>query len=63
MRRSESSASQGRGVVKRRSLGHWLRGGAPGVWLSGGAVGIAVLMTLGLIGMIAVCGLAFTPRR
>ena len=64
MRRSESRASQGRGVVKRRSLGHWLRGGAPGVWLSGGAVAIAVLMTLGLIGIIAVRGLAhFWPAE
>lgn len=65
MRRSEARAPQGRGhAVRRRSLGRWLRGGAPGIWLSGGAVAIAVLMTLGLIGVIAVRGLAhFWPAE
>jgi len=65
MRRSEARASQERGHPgRRRSLGRWLRGGDPGIWLSGGAVAIAVLMTLGLIGIIAVRGLAhFWPAE
>ncbi|MEH3021596.1 MAG: phosphate ABC transporter permease PstA [Pseudomonas oryzihabitans] len=57
MRRSEARAP-------RRALARWLRGGGPGIWLSGGAVAIAVLMTLGLIGIIAVRGLAhFWPAE
>lgn len=65
MRRSEARVSQERGHPgRRRSLSGWLRGGAPGIWLSGGAVAIAVLMTLGLIGIIAVRGLAhFWPAE
>ena len=64
MRRSEPHAPQGQGARPRRRLGIWLRGGAPGIWLSGGAVAIAVLMTLGLIGIIAVRGLAhFWPAE
>ena len=59
MRRSEVRAPQGQGAAKRRSLGRWLQGGAPGIWLSAGAVTLAVLMTLGLIGIIAVRGLAY----
>ena len=64
MRPSSTGAPQRQGVGRRRSLGVWLRGGAPGVWLSAGAVAIAVLMTLGLIGIIAVRGLAhFWPAE
>ena len=59
MRRSEVRAPQGQGAATRRSLGRWLQGGAPGIWLSAGAVTLAVLMTLGLIGIIAVRGLAY----
>nr|WP_197976971.1 phosphate ABC transporter permease PstA [Pseudomonas sp. CFBP 13727] len=36
----------------------WFKSGSPGVWLSGGAVSIAVIMTLGLLAVIAVRGLA-----
>nr|WP_276583560.1 phosphate ABC transporter permease PstA [Pseudomonas sp. RIT-PI-S] len=35
----------------------WLRSGAPGVWLSAGAVSVAVIMTLGLLALIAIRGL------
>jgi phosphate transport system permease protein len=40
-----------------RSLRRWCRTGAPGVWLSAGAVSISVIMTLGLLTLIAVRGL------
>lgn len=43
--------------VKTKGLSGWFRSGAPGVWLSGGAVAIAVIMTLGLLTLIAVRGL------
>lgn len=35
----------------------WMRSGAPGVWLSAGAVSVAVIMTVGLLALIAVRGL------
>nr|WP_218575577.1 phosphate ABC transporter permease PstA [Pseudomonas sp. PICF6] len=35
----------------------WFKSGAPGVWISGGAVSIAVIMTIGLLAVIAVRGL------
>ncbi|WP_407317020.1 phosphate ABC transporter permease PstA [Pseudomonas sp. nanlin1] len=35
----------------------WCKSGAPGVWMSGGAVAIAVIMTIGLLAVIAVRGL------
>ncbi|WP_426150832.1 phosphate ABC transporter permease PstA [Pseudomonas sp. DC3000-4b1] len=35
----------------------WFRSGAPGVWLSAGAVSVAVIMTLGLLLLIAIKGL------
>ncbi|KTT30435.1 phosphate ABC transporter permease PstA [Pseudomonas rhizoryzae] len=64
MQRSEARAPQGQAAAPRRSLGRWLQGGAPGIWLSAGAVTLAVLMTLGLIGIIAVRGLAhFWPAE
>jgi phosphate transport system permease protein len=43
--------------VKRNSLKSWIKTGAPGVWMSAGAVSIAVIMTLGLLTVIAVRGL------
>jgi phosphate transport system permease protein len=43
--------------VKRDSLKTWFNSGAPGVWLSAGAVSIAVIMTLGLLAVLAVRGL------
>ncbi|UVE17740.1 phosphate ABC transporter permease PstA [Pseudomonas sp. LS44] len=43
--------------MKQISLKGWFKSGAPGIWLSGGAVSIAVIMTLGLLAVIAVRGL------
>lgn len=43
--------------MKRNSLKSWFKTGAPGVWMSAGAVSIAVIMTLGLLSVIAVRGL------
>ncbi len=44
--------------MKQNSLKGWFKSGSPGVWMSGGAVAIAVIMTLGLLAVIAVRGLA-----
>ena len=44
--------------MKQNSLKGWFKSGSPGVWMSGGAVSIAVIMTLGLLAVIAVRGLA-----
>ena len=43
--------------MKQNSLKSWFKSGAPGVWMSAGAVSIAVIMTLGLLTVIAVRGL------
>ncbi len=43
--------------MKQDSLKSWIKSGAPGVWMSAGAVSIAVIMTLGLLLIIAVRGL------
>ena len=43
--------------MKQNSLMSWCKTGAPGVWMSAGAVSIAVIMTLGLLSVIAVRGL------
>ncbi|PHN49802.1 phosphate ABC transporter permease [Pseudomonas amygdali] len=43
--------------MKRNSLKNWFKSGAPGVWMSAGAVSIAVIMTIGLLAVIAVRGL------
>ncbi|MDB5980260.1 MAG: pstA [Pseudomonas sp.] len=43
--------------MKQNSLKSWCKSGAPGVWMSAGAVSIAVIMTLGLLLVIAVRGL------
>ncbi len=43
--------------MKKDSLKSWFKSGAPGVWMSGGAVAIAVIMTIGLLAVIAVRGL------
>jgi phosphate transport system permease protein len=43
--------------VKKDSLNSWFKSGAPGVWISGGSVAIAVIMTIGLLAVIAVRGL------
>lgn len=43
--------------VKQQSLKTWFKSGAPWVWLNAGAVAIAVIMTLGLLAVIATRGL------
>jgi len=43
--------------MKKTSLKNWFKSGAPGVWMSAGAVSIAVIMTIGLLAVIAVRGL------
>ncbi len=43
--------------MKQDSLKGWFKSGAPGVWMSGGAVAMAVIMTVGLLAVIAVRGL------
>lgn len=45
-------------VVKKNNLKTWFGSGSPGVWMSGGAVAIAIIMTLGLLSLIAVRGLS-----
>src|ERR1700712_97324 len=43
--------------MKKPSFKNWFNSGAPGVWISAGAVSIAVIMTIGLLAVIAVRGL------
>lgn len=43
--------------VKPQSFKTWFKSGAPWVWMNAGAVSIAVIMTLGLLMVIAVRGL------
>ena len=43
--------------MKKYNLKSWYKSGAPGVWMSGGAVAIAIIMTLGLLAVIATRGL------
>jgi len=43
--------------VKQQNLKTWIRSGSPWVWLNAGAVAIAVIMTIGLLLLIAVRGL------
>ncbi len=50
--------------MKKDSLKGWFNSGSPGVWLSGGAVSIAVIMTVGLLALLAVRGLGhFWPAN
>ena len=43
--------------MKKDSLSSWVKSGSPWVWMNAGAVSIAVIMTLGLLAVIAVRGL------
>ncbi|MCC6074907.1 phosphate ABC transporter permease PstA [Pseudomonas sp. MAHUQ-58] len=43
--------------VKQQNLKTWFKSGTPWVWMTGGAVSIAVIMTIGLLAVIAVRGL------
>ena len=44
--------------MKKDSLNAWVKSGTPWIWMNAGAVAIAVIMTLGLLAIIAVRGLA-----
>jgi len=43
--------------VKQQNLKTWFKSGSPWVWFTGGGVSIAVIMTIGLLTLIAVRGL------
>ena len=43
---------------KRMSIGIWFKSGEPWVWLTATAVGTSIIAVLGLVGIIAVKGLA-----
>ncbi|WP_369426355.1 phosphate ABC transporter permease PstA [Stutzerimonas zhaodongensis] len=43
--------------MKKDSLKTWIKSGTPWIWMNAGAVSIAVIMTLGLLAVIAVRGL------
>lgn len=43
--------------MKKDSLKTWFKSGTPWIWMNAGAVSIAVIMTLGLLSVIAVRGL------
>ncbi|SCX94778.1 MULTISPECIES: phosphate ABC transporter permease PstA [Pseudomonas] len=49
---------KGSDTVKQQNLKTWFKSGTPWVWLNAGAVSIAVIMTLGLLAVIASRGLA-----
>ena len=40
--------------MSKQSFKSWYKSGEPGIWMSGGAVAIAVIMTIGLMAVIAV---------
>ena len=44
--------------MKQHNLKSWFKSGSPWVWMTAGGVSIAVLMTIGLLSVIAVRGLA-----
>ncbi|TBW13208.1 phosphate ABC transporter permease PstA [Azotobacter chroococcum subsp. isscasi] len=43
--------------MKRQNLKSWFKSGSPWIWFTGGGVSIAVIMTIGLLALIAVRGL------
>ena len=43
--------------MSKQSFKNWYKSGEPGIWMSGGAVAIAVIMTIGLMAVIAYRGL------
>lgn len=49
---------KGSETVKQQNLKTWFKSGTPWVWMNAGAVSIAVIMTLGLLAVIASRGLA-----
>src|SRR5690606_1862894 len=57
MRRSESRIT-GNETVKQNTFKAWFKSGNPWIWMNAGAVSIAVVMTVGLLALIAVRGLS-----
>ncbi len=53
----QHSLNSGRQGVPAGPLRRWIKSGAPGVWMSAGAVSIAVILTIGLLTLLAVRGL------
>jgi phosphate transport system permease protein len=52
------------GRVKQLSVKNWFKSGLPWIWMTGAGVSIAVIMTVGLLSLIAVKGLAhFWPSN
>ena len=51
------TASKSLTAANKLSFRQWFRDGNPWVWLTGGAVAVSVIMTIGLIGLIAYRGL------
>ncbi len=49
--------------MKQQTLKSWFKSGSPWVWLNAGAVAIAVIMTLGLLAVIASRGPGHFSRR
>jgi phosphate transport system permease protein len=54
MHRSEDRMTMS---VKQHNLSAWFKSGSPWVWMNAGAVSVAIIMTLGLLTVIAVRGL------
>lgn len=44
--------------VKQHNMKSWFKSGSPWIWMNAGAVSIAIIMTLGLLAVIATRGLA-----
>ncbi len=53
----QHSLDSGRQGPRKSPLKRWISSGAPGVWMSAGAVSIAVILTIGLLTLLAVRGL------
>lgn len=44
--------------MKQKTVKAWFKSGSPWIWMNAGAVAVAIIMTVGLLGVIAVKGLA-----
>lgn len=50
--------------MKQKTFKAWFKSGSPWIWMNAGAVAIAIIMTVGLLGVIAIKGLAhFWPGQ
>ena len=45
-------------TLAKRGTTHWVGSGAPWIWLNAGAIALCMIMVIGLLGLIAVRGLA-----